>query len=97
MSAPIVVQIVGAQIACAEGVRDSWRETAAWAASQLKTRYGETVRVDYFDLFDPNAPVLPPQAQLPLVIVEGVVVSSGGKISLPAIRRQVETCRLETV
>ena len=95
MAAPTVVQIVGAPIACAEGVQDRWRETATWAASQLKERYGEAVRVDYYDLFDPNTPPLPPQAQLPVIIVDGVVVSSGGKISLPAIRRQVDACRLE--
>ena len=95
MAAPIVVQIVGAPIACAQGVQDSWRETAAWAAGQLRTRYGESVRVDYFDLFDPDVPPLPPQAQLPVIIVNGLVVGSGGKISMPAIRRQIDACRLE--
>jgi hypothetical protein len=90
MTTPSVVQIVGAPIACAEGVKDSWREVAAWADDQLRVRYGDAVRVQYYDLFDANAPDLPPQAQLPVVIVDGVVVSSGGKISLPAIRRQLD-------
>ncbi|RPI24236.1 MAG: hypothetical protein EHM70_21545, partial [Chloroflexota bacterium] len=79
-SAPgAVVQIVGAPIACAEGVRDTWREVAAWAAGQLGARFGRAVRVDYFDLFDPACPPLPDGAQLPVVIVDGKVLSCGGK------------------
>jgi hypothetical protein len=92
MTTPSVVQIIGAPIACAEGVKDSWRDAAAWAAGQLRVRYGDAVRVDYYDLFDPDAPPLPPQAQLPVVIVDGVVVSSGGKISIPTISRQLTAC-----
>ena len=90
MSAPALVQIVGAPVACAEGLKDTWREVAAWAAEQLTNRFGEAVRVDYFDLFDPTCPPLRPGAQLPLVLVNGEVLSSGGKISVPAIRKRVE-------
>jgi hypothetical protein len=97
MTTPSVVQIIGAPIACAEGVKDSWRDAAAWAAGQLRVRYGDAVRVDYYDLFDPDAPPLPPQAQLPVVIVDGVVVSSGGKLSIPVISRQLAKCGLQKV
>lgn len=90
MSKVITVQIVGAPIACEGGVKDSWRETAKWAEGQLKARFGEAVEVRYYDLFDADCPPLPPDAQLPLVLVEGNVVSSGGKISIPIIRRRVE-------
>ncbi len=85
-----VVQIVGAPVACADGVKDTWREVATWAAGQLVARFGSSVRVDYFDLFDPACPPLPDGAQLPLVLVNGQVVSSGGKVSVPAIRRHLE-------
>lgn len=95
MTDPVIVQIVSVPIACAQGVQDRWRETADWAAAQLRVRYGDAVRVDYYDLFDPAAPPLPPQAQLPVVIVGGTVVSSGGKISVPAIRRHLETCGVQ--
>ena len=91
MSSPIIVRIVGAPIACKEGVKDSWREVAAWAAGQLKARFGEAVRVRYFDLFDAACPPMPTRAQLPLVMVEGEVVSSGEKISVPALRRKIES------
>lgn len=91
MSEACLVQIIGAPIACAEGVKDGWRETANWAARQLRQRFGEAVRLEYYDLFDPNCPSLPPDALLPLVLVNGEVVSSGGKISMPVIRRRLET------
>jgi len=87
---PASVQIIGAPVACAEGVKDTWRDVARHAADQLIARFGDSVRVQYFDLFDPDCPALPDGAQLPLVIIEGEVLSSGGKISVPAIRRRIE-------
>jgi hypothetical protein len=84
------VQIIGTPVACADGVKDSWREVAEWTAGQLASRFGDSVRVEYFDLFDPGCPVLPEGAQLPLVLVNGQVTSSGGKISVPAIRKRLE-------
>ena len=87
----IVVQVVGAPVACGDGVREAWREIAALAQTQLSRRFEETVRVDYFDLFDPGCPPLPPEAQLPVVFINGQLFSSGGKISIPAIRKQLES------
>lgn len=87
----VVVQIVGAPIACKEGVKDSWREVAKWAADQLKGHFGEAVDPSYYDLFDSDCPPMPVNAQLPLVLVNGEVLSSGGKISIPAIRRKIES------
>ena len=87
---PALVQIIGAPIACAEGVKDTWRDVAKHAADQLIARFGDSVQVQYFDLFDPDCPPLPDGAQLPLVIIAGEVLSSGGKMSVPAIRRRIE-------
>jgi hypothetical protein len=86
----VTVQIIGAPIACKEGVKDTWRETAAWVGGQLRQRFGEVVQVQYFDLFDPACPSLPAGAQLPMVLVAGEVLSSGGKISVPVLRRRIE-------
>lgn len=86
----ITVQIVGAPIACKEGVKDTWREITEWAGAQLRQRFGEGVQVQYFDLFDPACPPMPVNAQLPLILVNGEIFSSGGKISVPAIRRKIE-------
>ncbi|MBE7470905.1 MAG: hypothetical protein DPW09_21745 [Anaerolineae bacterium] len=94
MTPPVAVQIVGAPVACAEGVKDTWREVAALTGDQLRRRFGEAVRVEYFDLFDPACPPVPPGSQLPLVFINGEVFSSGGKISVPAIRKRLESLAL---
>lgn len=91
MAQRIVVQIIGAPIACADGVKDTWREVAQWAAGQLTARFGDHVHVAYYDLFDPSAPPIPAGAQLPLVLVGGAMISQGAKVSIPAIRTRVES------
>ncbi len=57
-------------------------------------RFWEAVQVRDYDLFDDDAPTIPPEAILPFVLVDGEVLSSGGKISVPAIRKQLETLGL---
>lgn len=90
MKTTITVQIIGAPVACADGVKETWRELAGWLAGQVRARYGTAVTTTYYDLFDPNCPPLPPDAELPLVLVNGDVLSSGGKLSMPAIRRHLD-------
>jgi len=87
----IIVQIIGVPIACKEGMKDSWREVAKWATDQLKGHFGEVVDAHYFDLFDADCPPMPVNAQLPLVLVNNEVLSSGGKISVPVLRRKIES------
>lgn len=96
MSAQVTVSIVGAPIACAEGVKDSWWRVAGWVAGQLQARFGETVQVKYYDLFDADCPAMPPDAQLPLVIMDGEVVSSGGKIPVSLLCRKLEARGIPT-
>jgi len=91
MNATALVQIIGAPVACQAGVKDSWRDAARWVATQLAHRFGDAVRVEYFDLFDPACPPFPPESQLPVVLVNGEVVSGGGKLSVPLIRRRLES------
>jgi hypothetical protein len=90
MSMPVVVQVIGAPVACAGGVKDAWRTATAWVASQLVAHFGEAVQVGYVDLFDPVCPPLPPNAQLPMVYINDNLFSSGGKVNGPAIRAQIE-------
>jgi disulfide oxidoreductase YuzD len=90
MTKPILIKIIGAPVACGDGIKESWREVAEWTAEQLKNRFGDQVRVEYFDLFDAQCPAIPPDGQLPVVMVEGTVISSGGKISIPLIRKKIE-------
>ena len=94
---PVHIQIVGAPVACAQGVKDTWREVAGWAEGQLRQRFGDAVQVRYFDLLDPDCPAIPPSAQLPLVFIESEVVISGGKISVPVIRTHLEAIGLRPV
>lgn len=90
MTKSLLVQIVGAPIACKDGMKDSWRGVSLWVAGQLQTRFGEIVQVKYYDLFDADCPPMPENVQLPLVLIEGKVISSGGKISVPLIRQKIE-------
>ena len=91
MRKSVLVQIIGAPIACKEGVKDSWREVAHWVAGQLSARLGDEVLVKYNDLFDAECPPMLDNAQLPLVMIAGDVISSGGKISVPVLRRKIES------
>ena len=90
MTMKVLVQIIGAKIACADGLKDSWREVAGWIARKLKARFGEAVQVHYYDLFDADCPSLPCGAQLPVVMVAGEIISTGGKISIPLLNKQIE-------
>jgi hypothetical protein len=96
MSVPASVQIIGTPVACKDGLKDTWREVAEWAAGQLKARFGESVQVQYFDLFDSDCPPLPSHAQLPVIMIDGQLLSSGGKISVPAIRKKLEENRVNS-
>lgn len=90
MNAPIQVKIIGSPVACAEGVKELWRDVADWAGGQLQVKFGNRVVTHYFDLFDPDCPAFPPESQLPVVFVDQKLVISGGKISIPLIRREIE-------
>lgn len=90
MKSPVKIQIIGAPISCADGVKDAWRDVAHWAMGQLEARFGEDVQVKYYDLFDADCPLMPADAQLPLVLVNGEVTVNGGKIAIPVIRRKIE-------
>ena len=90
MNKPILVKVIGVPVACKDGIKETWREVAEWAAGQLNTRYGDQVRLQYFDLFDPNCPTLPSESQLPAVFIYETLISSGGKISIPLICKKIE-------
>ena len=90
MSKPASIQIIGSPVACADGVKETWRDLAGWIGGKLRGQYGTAVTFTYYDLFDPDCPPLPPHTQLPLVLVNGDIVTSGGKLSMPAIRRHLD-------
>ncbi len=75
----------------------TWSDATAWVARSLKTRFGDQVRVEYFDLFFDGLEAFPKAmdavaqgAQPPLVFIGDELFSSGGKISGPEIRKRLE-------
>jgi hypothetical protein len=91
MERKVQVTIIGAPMAGCEGQPyNPWRSLAGKAAMQLSKRCGEQVQVAYFDLFEPDCPAILASAQLPLVLMDGDVVTSGGKLSILVIRRRIE-------
>lgn len=91
MSGQAVVQIIGAPIACSQGYEDAWREMAEWIAGELHDQFGDSVKVIYFDLFDPNCPELPPNACLPVVFIDNEMINNDdGRISFPAIKKRLQ-------
>ena len=96
MTTSILVKIIGAPVACNDGIKESWREVSEWAAGQLRARYGDQVHIQYTDLFDLDCPTLPQDSQLPVVFVSEELISSGGKISVPVIRRKIESVLEQT-
>ncbi len=91
MTAPAKIEIIGSPIACEDGVKETWRDLAKWLGQKLQMKYDTAVSLTYYDLFDPDCPPLPDNAQLPLVLINGVVITNGGKLSMPAISRHLAT------
>ncbi len=87
----------------------TWRDATEWVALSLKTRFGDQVRVEYFDLFPVAIDAFPQGMELvardgakpPLVFVGddqghlGELLSAGERISGPAIRKRVEALGLK--
>jgi len=82
-----VIRGVTAQTAIHSGDSDRNKRRIACQSQ----RFGESVNVRYYDLFDPACLSMPPGVQLPLVLVNSEVLSCGGKISVPVIREKIET------
>ncbi len=76
----------------------TWRDATEWVARALKKRFGDRVRVEYFDLFFDPVDAFPQvmervasgEAKLPLVYVGDELLSAGERISGPAIRQRIE-------
>jgi hypothetical protein len=93
----VTVEIVGVPVACGDEVKDSWREIASWASRELERAFGGAVCVQYHDLFEADCPILPADAKLPVVLIDGEPLTIGEKISLPAIRKALVTRGVVTV
>jgi len=98
----VTVRVFGVPTANSCGPQDGWREATEWVARSLKTRFGEQVRVEYFDLFSDAVDAFPNvtemiargEAKPPLVFIGDELLSAGERISGPAIRRRLEALGL---
>jgi disulfide oxidoreductase YuzD len=98
----VVVRVFGVPTASSCGPQDGWRDATEWIARSLKAHFGEQIRVEYYDLFSAALDAFPKvielvargEAQPPLVFVGDELLSSGGRISGPAIRRRLEASGL---
>ncbi len=101
----ITVRVFGVPTASSCGPQDAWQDATSWIARSLKTQFGEQVCVEYYDLFSAALDAFPNvmelvargEAQPPLIFVGDELLSSGGPISGPAIRRRLETLGLAHV
>ena len=98
MNDSVVVRIFGVPMACSKGVVDAWRNVANQASGQLARRFGDRVTVEYYDLMSADMDRFPEVlakvsagAQVPLVIVGDDLLSSGGKVSVPAIAKHLSS------
>ncbi len=98
----IVVRVFAVPTANNCGHQEAWRDATEWIARSLKRHFGDQVCVEYYDLFSAAPDEFPEvlelvargEAQPPLVFIGDELLSSGGKISSPAIRRRLEALGL---
>lgn len=96
--ASIVVRVFGTPPARDCPPARTWEAAARWIGSLLSARFGDRVRLEYVDLLGPGMDRFPEIAALmlageavpPVVTVDGVVVTSGSKISMPDITRALQ-------
>lgn len=82
---------------CAPG-KQTWVDVADAAARHLRTRFGEAVVVDFVEMFSSEAfarlelmsAVEDNSLALPVVFVDGDVLSSGGRIDFGLICRDLD-------
>ncbi len=94
--------IVGVPAAATCAPEKTWRAAADLVRGRLRARFGVDVVVEYAELFTPDMAAHPAAEALvadgsavpPVVLLDGVLVSSGGKLNVSAIERAVQA-RLE--
>ena len=91
------VLVVGLPPAAGCDPGKTWRAAADFVGQRLAQRFGNRVAFEYAELFSPDMDMHPDieahiaagQADLPLVVIDGVRRFSGGKLNLSAIERLV--------
>ena len=76
----------------------TWKSAAKMIERRLRAWYGEAIQTEFIELFSPESFTHPEIMQLvetdaaspPYITINGVLVSSGGKLSDGVIRRELE-------
>lgn len=99
---PVVVRVFGIPAAPGCPADQTWEAVTRWMGERLAGRFGAQVQTEYVDLFgsamtrfpEVTALVTGGAASPPIVTVDGTVVSAGGKVSVPAVRKTLEALGL---
>ena len=97
---PDPVQALVAVVAVSGGScagKPTWETATGLLRSQLQRRFGEAVSVEYIELFSPRSLELPEVLQgigdetlrLPVVLVNGEVLTSGTKLNEGVVARKI--------
>lgn len=98
MPDPIQVRVAVLAVSCGSCAgKPTWESAAAVLRCQLQRRFGESVTVEYIELFSPRSLELPRILQgigdeslrLPVVLVNGEVLTSGTKLNEAAVARRI--------
>ena len=90
----IIVRIFGVPVAgCKPG--KTWRDAASFAKNLLTLRFGSKIEVEYIEFLSPEWEKFPNitdlintgQAQIPIVMVNDEILSSGGKVNVGKIEK----------
>lgn len=94
MMVDVLVVGVAPYAGCSSG--NTWRAAGQAVRARLASRFGPAVRFDYVDLFSPEM-LRHPEIEAcvaegavpPIVLIDGALQSSGGKLHISAIERAV--------
>lgn len=94
MTVDVLVVGVAPYAGCSSG--NTWRAAAQMVEARLATRFGPAVRFEYVDLFSPEM-VRRPEIEAfvaqgavpPIVLIDGALQFSGGKLRTSAIEHAV--------
>jgi len=96
---PVTVTVLAAASAPCNG-KMTWEMATAFLRERLNRRFGSQVTVHYVELFSPESFAFPAvlegiqqeKHQLPIVLVNGSIVSDGAKLNEDVISRYVREC-----
>lgn len=95
-TAVLVLVFAAPDASCGRG--QTWSAATAYVGARLRQRFGERITVEHVEIFSARSFEFPDVlaaiergSSLPVVVVDGRIVSQGGKLAERAIAHAVET------